>query len=156
MAQQVLGRKNTVLDALDRILADEFILYAKTRGYHWNVEGPYFSQLHELFEKQYNELSDAIDEVAERTRALGRYALGSVAELSKYSSLKEATGKIRGSRAMVQDLLQDHESVAERLDDGIRTCEEAGDYATQDLLIVLQEKHQKTAWMLRSTLAEHR
>lgn len=156
MAQQVLGRKNVVLDALDRILADEFVLYAKTRGYHWNVEGPQFAELHALFEKQYRQLSDVIDEVAERTRALGRYALGSAAELLKYSSLKEAAGKLRGARAMVQDLQRDHELLAERLGEGIEQCGEADDYATQDLLIELQKLHQKSAWMLRATLSDHR
>lgn len=145
------GRK-AVIDILNTLLADEFVLYTKTRNYHWNVVGPAFSQLHKFFEAQYEELDEVIDEVAERARSLGGRAAGSLAEFARLSRLKEASGESAAS-AMIADLLSDHEAVVRN----VRKVLDAvggqyGDAGTNDFLTGLVEQHEKMAWMLRAHL----
>jgi len=140
-------------DILNRLLADEVVLYVKTRNFHWNVEGPDFSPLHKFFEEQYDALDEIMDEVAERARALGGYAAGSLGEYGKLTRLKEAAGSAKPAKEMLAELLSDHESIIQSLRKDIATVgEEHGDKGTEDFLTGLMEQHEKMAWMLRAYL----
>ncbi|MBI5202392.1 MAG: DNA starvation/stationary phase protection protein [Elusimicrobia bacterium] len=149
------SRPAAVLEALDGVLADEFVLYVKTRNFHWNVEGPRFAEFHKLFEAQYGQLSGFVDQVAERSRALGGYALGSAADLLRHASLKEQSGREPSDSEMVSQLAQDHAALSKRLTHAIAACAEA-DPVTADLLTGIAAEHDKTAWMLRSLGVERR
>ena len=138
--------------AVSRLLADTYTLYLKTHGYHWNVEGPHFQQLHLQFMDQYTEMWTAVDELAERVRALGVYAPGSYAAMSKISTIKEETGN-PDWKAMVKTLAQGHEQVAKTAREVLRIAEAAGDDATADVVAPRVTLHEKTAWMLRATAA---
>ena len=137
-------------DAVSKLLADTYTLYLKTHGYHWNVEGPHFQQLHIQFMEQYTEMWTAVDELAERVRALGYFAPSSYAEMSKLSTIKEETGKPNW-QDMVKTLAQGHEQVAKSARDVLRVAEEIGDDATADVVGPRVTLHEKTAWMLRAT-----
>jgi starvation-inducible DNA-binding protein len=138
---------------LNRVLSDEYVLYTKTRNYHWNVTGPDFSELHKFFEAQYEELDEIIDETAERTRALGGRSLGTLSEFLKQTELKENPGEKPEARKMIANLLADHEAVIERLrEDVSAAAEKYRDAGTSDFLTGLMEQHEKMAWMLRSYL----
>lgn len=141
--------RRTLVDVLNRLLADEFVLYVKTRNFHWNVVGPNFSELHKFFEGQYESLDDAIDEVAERARALDGMAAGSMTDYLKLTRLPEASSHLSAPE-MLRALLADHEQVIRQLRDDIETAGDAGDKGTEDFLTGLMEAHEKTAWMLRS------
>lgn len=147
--------RTVVLEALDGVLADEFILYMKTRNFHWNVEGPRFAELHKLFEVQYAQLSEFVDQVAERSRALGGYALGSAGELLRHASLKEQSGRVPSEREMVAQLAEDHAALSKRLVQAVASCQDS-DPGTADLLTGILEEHDKTAWMLRAMGVERR
>lgn len=137
-------------EAVRLLLANTYTLYLKTHGYHWNVEGPHFQQLHIQFMEQYTEMWTAVDELAERIRALGYYAPASYAEMSKLSSVKEETGT-PDWKTMVQTLAQGHEQVAKTARDVLRISEGVGDDATADVVAPRVTIHEKTAWMLRAT-----
>ncbi len=137
---------------LNTTLADEYVLYTKTRNFHWNVVGPQFHDLHKFFEAQYDELNDIVDEVAERARALGGRAHGSLAEFSKNTRLKERAPKPLTARDMLAELTADHEAVIRSLRVDLVTCADQGDAGTNDFLTGVMEKHEKMAWMLRSCL----
>jgi starvation-inducible DNA-binding protein len=139
-------------DAVRGLLANTYTLYLKTHGYHWNVEGPHFQQLHIQFMGQYTEMWQAVDVLAERIRALGYYAPVSYGEMSKLSSVKEETGK-SDWKSMVQTLAHGHEQVAKIARDVLRIAEGAGDDATADIVAPRVTLHEKTAWMLRATAA---
>ena len=143
-----------VVELLSTVLADEYILYTKTRNYHWNVEGPQFNDLHKFFEAQYEALDEFIDDVAERARSLGGRALGTLAEFSQRTRLKEEPKKTPDAKQMLANLLADHESVIRELRADLQTAlDKYGDAGTSDFLTGLMEKHEKMAWMLRSYLA---
>ncbi len=145
------SNRKAVVDILNRVLSNEFLLYTKTRNFHWNVVGPHFSQLHKFFESQYEELDDFMDDTAERARALGGRSLGSMAEFLKRSSLKESTGSNLNGDKMIAELLKDHEAVIRSLRQAVADCaEKYADVGTSDYLTGLMEKHEKMAWMLRS------
>lgn len=144
--------RDVVLSVLERLLADEHVLYVKTRNFHWNVTGPHFGPLHELFEKQYNALAETIDEVAERIRQLGGVAPGSMKEFLKLARIDEQPGGKLEAEKMIAILLSDHEAVIRALRDGIEIADKAGDAGTDDFLTGLLEAHEKTAWMLRAHL----
>ena len=136
---------------LNTLLSDEYILYTKTRKYHWNVVGPQFHDLHTFFESQYKELDGIVDEVAERARSLGEISFGTLAEFLKQTRLKEHPGKNPDSRGMISDLLADHEATIRHLRIDLETCANTyQDAGTCDFLTGLMEKHEKMAWMLRS------
>jgi starvation-inducible DNA-binding protein len=148
------GQRKPVVDILNRLLADEVTLYVKTRNFHWNVEGPDFSELHKFFESQYDEIDEIMDEVAERARALGGYAAGSLGEFAAAARLKEARGGSLAAREMLAQLLADHETVIRNLrSEAGQVGEKHGDAGTEDFLVGLMEQHEKMAWMLRSYLA---
>ena len=139
-------------EALKGLLASTYTLYLKTHGYHWNVEGPHFQQLHIQFMEQYTEMWQAVDELAERIRALGDYAPSSYSAMAKLSSISEETGT-PDWKAMVQNLAQGHEEIARIAREVLRIAEEAGDDATSDVVSPRVTLHEKTAWMLRATAA---
>lgn len=145
--------RSQVVDLLNARLSDTVVLYVKTRKYHWNVTGPHFAELHEFFEEQYDQLDEAIDELAERARQLGGIALGTLAEFSQTTTLSEAPGVNPVAMDMVRDLLNDHEAVIRQLRQNIETTTQLGDAGTADFLTGLLEKHEKMAWMLRAHLA---
>jgi starvation-inducible DNA-binding protein len=146
---QESDRKN-VVQILNALLADEYVLYTKTRNYHWNVTGPQFNDLHKFFQAQYEELDASIDEIAERTRALGDKSVATLAEFVKNARLKESPGEYPPAQNMLANLLADHEAVIRTLRAGSEEAEKHDDMGTNDFLIGLMEKHEKTAWMLRS------
>ncbi len=142
--------RTAVLSALDTLLADEFLLYVKTRNFHWNVTGPNFMELHKLFEAQYTALSGTVDAVAERSRALGGRARGSMKEFLSLARLKESAGASPSAAAMLAELGKDHAALIAALRKDIETAEKAKDAGTADFLTGLLEEHEKTAWILRS------
>jgi starvation-inducible DNA-binding protein len=146
-------QRAAVAALLRQTLADLYILYTKTRKYHWNVEGPHFSDLHKLFEAQYDMIDEAIDEVAERIRALGLYSPGSFAEFQADARLQEDSGGQISARDMVAALLADHETLIRNLRMDLQKAAELGDAGNSDFLTGLLEGHEKAAWMLRSILA---
>lgn len=138
---------------LNRLLSDEFVLYTKTRNYHWNVTGPDFSELHKFFEAQYEELDEIMDEVAERSRAIGEKALGSLKDFIHNTQLKETPGTDIPGEKMIENLLTDHETLIQSLRKDLVTAgEKYQDMGTSDFLTGLLEQHEKMAWMLRSYL----
>lgn len=146
--------RQAVVAILNTLLADEYVLYTKTRNYHWNVVGPQFNDLHKFFEAQYEALDDIVDEVAERARALGGRALGTLTEFTQHGRLKERPGEAPAAREMITDLLADHEAVIRHLRTDLETVgSKHGDAGTNDFLTGLMERHEKTAWMLRAFLA---
>jgi starvation-inducible DNA-binding protein len=146
--------REAVGQILNALLADEHVLYVKTRKYHWNVVGPRFKSLHELFEEQYTALAAEIDEIAERARSLGVRAHGTMAEFTRHARLDEDPGYPEAT-AMVANLAKDHETVIKQLRTDIDRCEDDyHDAGTADFLTGLMEKHEKTAWMLRAYLQE--
>jgi starvation-inducible DNA-binding protein len=144
--------RETVLAVLGRLLADEHVLYVKTRNFHWNVTGLDFGSLHALFEKQYDELSETIDEIAERIRSLGGVAPGSMKEFLKLARLEEQPGDSLAAEKMIAALLSDYETVIRALRADIEIVGKAGDAGTDDFLTGILEAHEKTAWMLRAHL----
>ncbi len=146
--------KQGCLKILDRVLSDEYVLYTKTRNYHWNITGPDFSELHKFFEAQYTELNIVIDDVAERARALGGRSLGSLAEFLKETRLKEDKSSSTDSKHMLKSLLADHEALIHSLRKDVDACtDEYHDAGTADFLTGLMEQHEKMAWMLRAYLS---
>ncbi len=137
-------------EGLAKLLADTYTLYLKTQNFHWNVTGPLFHSLHKMFEEEYIELAAAVDEIAERIRALGAHAPGSFSDFLKLTSIQEET-KTPIASDMVKRLLADHEIVIAHLQSLMPVAQKLNDEATLDLLITRTEIHQKTAWMLRSS-----
>lgn len=143
--------KPNVVDALAQLLADSYTLYLKTHNYHWNVTGPMFTTLHTLFETQYTELALAVDEVAERMRAVGAYAPGSYSEFLALSTVEEASGH-PAATVMVEQLVADQGKVALSAKRLIEAAEQTRDQVSADLGVRRAQVHEKNAWMLRSHL----
>ncbi len=144
--------RQAVAGLLHQVLADEHILYNKTRSYHWNVESSNFSELHKLYEEQYNSLADIIDEVAERVRMLGHYAEGRLKELLKLATLDEPEIPTQAS-AQLFNLVVDHEMIINNLRKQVGEIEEKyNDVGSADFLTGLIQQHEKIAWMLRAHL----
>jgi len=139
---------------LSHLLADTYTLYLTTHNFHWNVTGPMFNSLHEMFMTQYTELWNAVDPIAERIRALGHVAPGSYAEFGKLSSLPDAPGVPPKAMAMVRILMEGHEAVARTARSLLPVVEAASDEPTADILVQRLTVHEQTAWMLRSLLEE--
>ncbi|MEQ8395316.1 DNA starvation/stationary phase protection protein [Thalassobaculum sp.] len=138
-----------VVKALEQALADTFTLALKTQNYHWNVTGPNFFGLHNLFEEQYNDGYAASDELAERIRALGAPAPGGLRAFQEITRIEEAKSGLE-SKAMLDDLIESNAAVAATLKSGIDVAETASDPATADMLTARVTAHDKAAWMLRS------
>jgi starvation-inducible DNA-binding protein len=145
------NREKPVIEALSRLLADSYTLYLKTHNFHWNVTGPMFTTLHTLFEQEYTELALAVDEIAERIRALGAPAPGSYVEFARLTALKEADG-VPPALEMLRQLVHDQVLVGQAAQAAIKAADRAGDEATADLGVRRMQVHEKNAWMLRSHL----
>ncbi len=138
---------------LEKNLSNEMVLYTKTRKAHWNVTGESFMELHKLFQDQYQQLEEAIDEIAERIGKLGHKTIGTMTEFSKLSSLKENPGKYDSSKNTLKELLSDHEAVIVELRKNIEECDtKYNDAGTADFLTGLMEQHETIAWILRRYL----
>jgi starvation-inducible DNA-binding protein len=146
------AKKDTrVIDGLNLVLADSYALMSLTHLAHWNVEGPDFFPLHKAFQEQYESLFEAVDEIAERVRALEAYAIGGLSTLAKVAQLDEFKSPIP-AKDYVAALIVAHEKVS---DDATRVRDAAGeanDLQTQDLMIKRLQDHEKTLWMLKSYL----
>jgi len=146
------AHRETISKSLSQVLADTYVVYLKTHAYHWNVTGPLFASLHLLFETQYNELHGAADLLAERIRALGRFAPGSSAAFSRLASIKEDNDDVPAAMTMIANLVMGHEALGRTLRAAFKTAEAGGDQPTMDMLIGRMEASDKAAWMLRSHL----
>lgn len=140
-----------VVQGLSKLLADTYLLYLKTHGYHWNVTGATFRALHLLFEEQYREQWEALDEIAERIRSLGELAPQSYSAFANLSAIKDGYASL-DSEAMVAELMHDNETVLATIRGAFKTAEAVGDQATMDMLNARTAAHEKHAWMLRATL----
>lgn len=145
--------RKKIVEGLSKLLADSYILYLKTHNFHWNVEGPMFNTLHLMFMDQYTELWNALDLIAERIRALGSYAPGSYKKFAQLSSIPETEEHV-AAKEMIKQLLHGHETVAKTIRSIFPVAEQGSDEASLDLLTQRLQIHEKTAWMLRSLLAE--
>ena len=144
------GRK-ALAEGLSHLLADTYTLYVKTHNFHWNVTGPMFQWLHSMFETQYKALAEAVDEIAERIRALGHPAPGSFSRFSELSSIEEETG-VPAAEQMIRQLVLGHEAVVRTARSVFASAESVDDQVTIDLLTERMQVHEKAAWMLRSLL----
>jgi starvation-inducible DNA-binding protein len=144
--------RKQIVAGLSVLLADSYTLYLKTHNYHWNVTGPMFQALHTLFETQYNELALAVDQIAERIRALGEFAPGSYKEFAKLTSIKEAEGHL-SAEAMIKDLVNGQEAIAKTARSIVPVADKASDEPTLDLLTQRMQVHEKNGWMLRSLVS---
>ena len=145
--------RKTIANGLSRLLADTYTLYLKTHNFHWNVTGPMFQTLHLMFETQYNELALAVDQIAERIRALGYPAPGTYGEYAKLSSIKETEG-VPKAEEMIRLLVEGQEAVVRTARSIFLSVERVNDEPTADLLTQRMQVHEKTAWMLRSLLEQ--
>ncbi len=149
-----ISEKNRAAVALElnKLLADEHVLYNKTKNYHWSIEGPSFMEFHKLYETQYTELAEVIDEIAERIRTIGHFAEGRLKELVKLASLEEPEAPTHQTE-QIENLEADHETLIKRLRKHIKEFDEKyKDAGSADFVTGLLKQHEKMAWMLRSYL----
>jgi starvation-inducible DNA-binding protein len=144
--------REAIASGLSKLLADSYTLYLKTHNYHWNVTGPQFNTLHTMFEAQYTELAAAVDEIAERIRALGIRAPGSYKAFADLTSIDEAIGE-ESAEEMIRQLVMGQESVVRTARAAFPAADNANDEPSADLLTQRMQIHEKNAWMLRSMLA---
>ena len=143
-----------VATLLNNLLADEYVLYTKTRHAHWNVEGLHFMELHKFFESQYDEIDHIIDVIAERVRSLGHYSLGSLKDFLSVTHLTEEHHDFSNQQQIIQSLLNDHETIIRLLRRNIATITEKNkDAGTGDFITGIMEQHEKMAWMLRAHIS---
>jgi len=149
-----IGEKDRrqIAQGLARLLADSYTLYLKTHNYHWNVKGPLFNTLHQMFEAQYTELAMAVDEIAERIRALGEPAPGSYKAYAALTEIEEEDA-VPDAEEMIRQLLKGQETVVRTARSVIGAADAANDEPTADLLTQRMQVHEKNAWMLRSMVA---
>ncbi len=139
---------------LNTLLADEYVLYTKTRNAHWNIQGPNFMELHKFFESQYDTLDVSIDDIAERVRSLGHFSLGTMKDFIAITRLSEHNHDFSDQKHIIQTLMEDHEAVIRTLRKDITTTSESHrDLGTADFMTGLMEQHEKMAWMLRAYLS---
>ncbi|WP_306352008.1 Dps family protein [Flavobacterium sp. '19STA2R22 D10 B1'] len=149
------SNRQVVADQLAKILADEYILYTKTRNAHWNVEGADFHTKHIFFEGQYRELDEIVDSVAERIRTIGHYAPATLDAFLKLTHLTEANRKKNDSVSFITELLEDHESIIIHLRENVNSfANEHKDAGTSDFITGLMEHHEKMAWFLRAHITK--
>lgn len=146
--------RQAVSNMLNSLLADEYLLYTKTQNYHWNVTGLMFNDLHTFFGKQYQQLAEIVDSVAERIRALGERSHGTMQEFLDNARLKEMPGVVPAAQEMIKNLLEDHEAIIRTLRIDIEaTTNEFEDAGTNNFLSDLITRHEKMAWMLRAYIS---
>ena len=144
--------RQEIANGLSRLLADTYTLYLKTHNFHWNVTGQMFNTLHTMFETQYTELAIAVDDIAERIRALGFAAPGSYAQFAELTSIKEETSTPTAEE-MIKQLVKDQETVVRTARSIFPSADKVSDEPTADLLTQRMQIHEKTAWMLRSMIS---
>ena len=145
--------RHALVSLLNTVLADEHLIYTKTRHAHWNIDGPQFFALHELLENQYDQLKIEADELAERVRMLGGNAIGTMTEFLEHTRLEENPGSYPQWREMINNLRKDHEKIAAMLRNDIELAiEDHRDEGTGDLFVELLRMHEEMAWMLRATI----
>ena len=140
-----------IANALKSVLADSYSLYFKTQNFHWNVTGPHFKSLHSLFEEQYTDLADAIDEIAERIRWLGQKVPGSLKFYSDLTSIS-SSDEHADSTTMIKELLQGQDLVIKTLKAALTVAKTFDDEGTCDLLIARIKIHEKNSWILKSSI----
>ena len=140
-----------IAEGLSQLLADTYTLYLKTHHFHWNVTGPHFTSLHTLFETHYTEMATAVDDIAERIRALGVFAPGSYKQFAALTSIEEEVS-VPQWQDMVKQLITGHEAVVKTARKALPLVDEAQDEGSADILTQRITLHEKTAWMLRSLL----
>jgi starvation-inducible DNA-binding protein len=151
ISEKNLQKNRTILTV---VLANEMLLYVKTRKAHWNVSGSDFMELHKLFEQQYKQIESSIDEVAERIGKLGGNAIGTLKEFEKNATLKESPDTYPESKTLITELLNDHEDIIKLLRTDISDiAEKTKDAGTADFLTKLLEVHETQAWVLRRYLS---
>jgi len=144
-------QRQGVVELLNHDLADAYLLQIKTKKYHWDVVGPQFRTLHQLWEEQYQALSLTIDSVAERVRTLGGFPVGTAEGFLKHASITEDAGRVPTATEMVANLVDNHEQIVRNMREHVDQCsEEFHDEGTADFLTGLMEQHEEMAWMLRS------
>ena len=146
--------RTAIAKGLSHLLADTYTLYLTTHNFHWNVTGPMFNTLHQMFMVQYTELWMAVDPIAERIRSLGHTAPGSYAQFTKLASVPDAPSAPPKALEMVRILVTGHEAVARTARQLFPVADKASDEPTADLLTQRLTVHEQTAWMLRSLLEE--
>ena len=146
------GSVEKITGMLNSTLADEYLLLTKTKNYHWNVVDPRFNDLHKFFDEQYGQISEIVDEVAERVRSIGGKTIATMTEFLQITRLKENPSEYPNANTMLENLLNDHETIIRQLRKDLETCEQLGDAGTTDFLTGIMEEHEKMAWMLRSFL----
>lgn len=142
-----------VVESLSTVLADAYMLYLKTHNFHWNVTGPMFSSLHVMFEEQYTEQWNALDDIAERIRTLGHFAPATYKRYAELSNIKEEPD-VLSAKDMIRQLVDGNEIITRTLRAGVKIADEIDDFPTADLLTTRMEVHEKNAWMLRSFLEQ--
>lgn len=148
------ANRKKIAAQLNKILADESLLYLKTRKFHWNIVGPQFHDLHLFLESEYNILAATVDAVAERVRKMGFFANGSMKQFLAETSLKEHTQSGAITVSMLKELLTDHNQIIKELREQIDIFEEDyKDVGGADFLTGIMEQHEKSAWMLRATIS---
>jgi starvation-inducible DNA-binding protein len=140
-----------IAGALSHVLADSYMLYLKTHNFHWNVTGPMFQPLHSIFQEQYTELWNALDDIAERIRALGHFAPGTYARYAELSAIQEEPG-VPDWKEMLRQLVEGQEALIRTARNAFRTADDANDQPSAGMLSDRMEIHEKNAWMLRSFL----
>lgn len=145
------NQRASVSGSLNKILADTYLLYVKTQNYHWNVTGIEFFSVHKMFDEQYHEMAEAIDEIAERIRALGFFVEATLDAFKKISSIKE-DGLVHSKLEMLKNLVEGHEVVIRDARNLASLAEKHNDQATVDLMARRLGVHEKAAWMLRSQI----
>jgi len=143
--------RRSIAQGLSRLLADSYTLYLKTHNFHWNVTGPSFQTLHDVFETQYTELAEAVDQIAERIRSLGFPAPASYSQFGELTSIPEETGH-PDAQTMIAQLVSDQQTVVRTAREVFTVVDQAGDEPSADVLTQRMQVHEKTAWMLRSML----
>ncbi len=145
--------RQAVAVQLTKLLADEYVLYTKTRNAHWNVEGPDFHSMHLFFESQYEQLDDIMDGVAERIRSIGHFAPATLKSFLNLTHLTEVVDSKNDSLTFLKELLEDHFSIIEFIRGNIEPfASKYGDYGSSDYITGLMEQHEKLAWMLKAHL----
>lgn len=143
--------REQIADGLKVLLADSYCLMLMSQNYHWNVQGPNFHTIHEMTESHYNELFEAIDEIAERIRALGFLSPGTMNAFNEMTNINIPNSEL-SEQEMIADLLEGHETLARNARQTLPAAAKANDEVTVDLLTQRMEYHEKTSWMLRSML----
>ncbi|QOY93473.1 DNA starvation/stationary phase protection protein [Massilia sp. UMI-21] len=142
-----------IVESLSTVLADAYMLYLKTHNFHWNVTGPMFSTLHVMFEEQYTEQWNALDDIAERIRALGHFAPATSKRYAELSNIKEEPD-VLSAKEMIRQLVEGNEILVRTMRAGVKVADDLDDFPTADMLTTRMEVHEKNAWMLRSFLEQ--